>query len=255
MEIGYFSDEAYSIEYGVMLGSLILVIDDDPKTKQALEFSFPEYKFAGVSNGETGLDLLQKPNEVELVILDLKLEQMGGIETLKKIKENHPRIGVFLITACGSKEMVIQALENHADDFIDKPYAVDPLRMKLRRFFDSQPFYRERGGNYNPQIQKIMRLLEKNHEKFLTLQDASEIVSLSPKYISRLFKKETHRRFTEFRTALKIRHAKRILKSSSCTINEVADKIGYQNTASFIKMFKKFTNRTPTEYRHKNSNF
>ena len=236
-----------------MLGSLILVIDDDPKTKQALELSFPEYKFTGVISGEAGLELLQKLNDVELVILDFKLGQMDGIETLKKIKEDHPRIGVILITAYSSKEMVVRALENHADDFIDKPYNIDQLREKLSRFFDSRPFYNEGNKNYKMSIQKIMSLLEKNYEKFLTLQDVSEIVSLSPKYVSRLFKKETQKRFTEFRTDLKMRHAKKILRDPSFTVNEVAEKVGYQNLASFIKMFKKFTGHTPTKYRHKSS--
>ena len=228
-----------------------MVVDDDPKAKQALELAFPEYKFAGAASGEAALEALQKPNEIDLVILDYKLEPMNGIEVLKKIKDSHPRVGVIMLTAYGSKEMLIQALENHADDFIDKPYHVDQLRAKLKKFFDTRPFYRLRGESYATPVQKIVRFLEKNYEKFLTLQDASEITSLSPKYISRLFKRETRKRFTEFRTAVKMRHAKKMLQDPSSTVNDVADKIGYQNAASFIKMFKKVTGRTPTEYRNK----
>jgi len=236
-----------------MLGSLILVIDDDPKVKDSLELAFPEYKFIGASNGEAGLELLKRPNEIELVILDVKLEPTNGIEVLKKIKDNYPRVGVILLTAYGSKEIVIQALESRADDFLDKPYDVDEIHIKLKRFFASRPLQEEKGGNYKSSIRRVVRLMEKNYEKFLTLQDASDLVLLSPKYISRLFKKETRIGFTEFRTNLKIRHAKKILKSSSCTVSQVADRIGYQNPASFIKMFKKVTGNTPTEYRQKNS--
>lgn len=236
-----------------MLGSLVLVIDDNPKIKESLEFAFPEYKFIGVLSGEEGIELLRKPNEIDLVILDFKLGSLDGIEVLKQIKDVCPRVGVILLTAYGSKEMVIQALENRADDFMEKPYDVTEMSVKFKKFFSCQPLHDEKDNNYKVSIQRVIRLLEKNDEKFLTLQDASDLVMLSPKYISRLFKNETRMNFIEFRTVLKIRSAKKVLKNSSLTINQIAEKIGYQNPTSFVKMFKKATGVTPTEYRQKNA--
>jgi YesN/AraC family two-component response regulator len=77
-------------------------------------------------------------------------------------------------------------------------------------------------------------------------------VCLSPKYLSRFFKQETGENFNQYRLRVKVEKAKEFLKNTSNTIEQISDKMGYQNIESFIRVFKKFTNHTPTTYRRNN---
>src|SRR5262245_56390059 len=109
----------------------ILVVDDNPRVKESLSVAFPEYIFVGALSGEEGLKILKKPHEVDLVLLDYRLGGKDGIEVLKEIRGMGNRLGVILLTSFGSKELVVEALRNEANDFIDKPFAVDDMKMKL----------------------------------------------------------------------------------------------------------------------------
>ena len=98
-------------------------------------------------------------------------------------------------------------------------------------------------------LQRIVELLEKNYEKNVTLHDAAGACSLSPKYVSRFFKKEMRKNFSAFRIELRMEHAKKMLLLSTMHVNEIADKVGYGNPEAFMKIFKRSTGLTPTEYR------
>jgi YesN/AraC family two-component response regulator len=236
-----------------MVKAVILVIDDDPKVKESLELAFPQYQFFAATSGEAGLEILKKPNDIDLVILDFKMKGMNGVEVLTKAKQVSPHTGIIMMTGFGSREVVIDALSGHADDFLDKPFDLNQIEKKLDKFFESRHQKSKDTGSQKSAVQRILRLLEINTDKSLTLKDAAEAVSLSPKYVSRLFKEETSSNFSRLKIKLKIERAKKLLSESSLDIGEIADRLGYQNSPSFMKIFKKITGYTPTEYREKKS--
>ena len=228
---------------------VILVIDDDFRVKQSLELAFPSYTFIGASSGKEGLEQLERPNEIDLVLLDLKMAEQDGIAVLQQIKRLDPEIRVIILTGYGSKDMVVQALQGRADDFIDKPYRVGEVRERFEKFLRVKSGREQPYGRKKDPIRRIMNLIEKNYRKPLTLQDAAGVASLSPKYLSRKFKQETRRNFTEFRITLRMDEARKLLAGTSFNLTQIADRIGYENAESFIKMFKKKSGCTPTEYR------
>jgi len=74
-------------------------------------------------------------------------------------------------------------------------------------------------------------------------------VCLSPKYLSRVFKEKTGEDFNYYKLGIKISKAKELLTGTAKTVSEVSDKLGYRNAESFIRIFAKFTGKTPTGYR------
>jgi len=74
-------------------------------------------------------------------------------------------------------------------------------------------------------------------------------VSLSPKYLSRVFKDVTGTGFMEYKLKIKIDKAKELLKGTGSTISEISDKLGFMNPESFMRIFKKVTGATPTKFR------
>ena len=100
-------------------------------------------------------------------------------------------------------------------------------------------------------IEKLKYFIEMNFHKEIGLKEASQVVCLSPKYISKIFKEKTGIGFNEYKLKLKIEKAKELLGFNEYNINEIALKIGYQNVESFVRIFKKLEGYTPSEYRQK----
>jgi YesN/AraC family two-component response regulator len=228
----------------------ILVIDDDPAIKGLLETAFPQYSFISALSGGAGLEVLKAPNEVDLVLLDYRMQMMDGIQALGRIRAMNPGLPVIMFTAFGTKQLAIEALEYHADDFIDKPFKLQEMRQKIERCLEARQDRTKAAGQEEDAVQRVIHFVKRNFDKALTLEDAALVASLSPKYLSRLFKQETHQSFTDFRLSLRMEKARELLETTHLHIGEIADKLGYESEESFVKMFKKIQGSTPTEYRH-----
>ena len=92
----------------------ILVIDDNSKIYESLCLAFPEYNFIGTSSGEEGLKCLRRANEIDLVILDYKMNGLDGIQVLREIRRMDAKMGVMIMTSFGTKEVVVEALRGDA---------------------------------------------------------------------------------------------------------------------------------------------
>ena len=82
-------------------------------------------------------------------------------------------------------------------------------------------------------------------------EEVSDYLHLNPSYFSRLYKKETGETFMEFTTRTKMEKAKELIDQTSSTVEELAEKLGYENKSYFLKCFKAFTGFTPSEYARK----
>lgn len=113
----------------------ILVIEDE-KTKRitmndALEKA--GYDVESFEDPVVALNYL-KDFEADLVITDVRLPQMDGFEVLQKIKEEHPRISVVMMTAFGTIESAVEAMKLGAHDYITKPFSIDQLLLLVKKF-------------------------------------------------------------------------------------------------------------------------
>src|SRR5690625_560656 len=94
-----------------------------------------------------------------------------------------------------------------------------------------------------------MDYVEDNFNADISLKGIAEIVHLNASYLSSLFKEELNMTFSEYLTRRRIQEAKRLLMQTDLTINEIAEKVGYQTAKYFIKIFKQYENTTPNSYR------
>ncbi|MGO4549204.1 AraC family transcriptional regulator [Paenibacillus sp. 2TAB23] len=91
------------------------------------------------------------------------------------------------------------------------------------------------------------------HESDFSLDRLAEHFQLSPTYISKQFKEYTERNFIDYLIEARIDASKALLASTDLKVNEVSEAVGYMNTRSFLRTFKKYTGKTPTEYRELSS--
>ncbi len=108
----------------------ILIIDDEEHMCWALKKAMQQegYEALTATSGSKGIEILKEKGP-SLVLLDLKMPGMDGLEVLKIIKEIHPKIPVIMITAHGTIETAIEAMKLGADDYITKPFDLDELKI------------------------------------------------------------------------------------------------------------------------------
>jgi diguanylate cyclase (GGDEF)-like protein len=113
----------------------ILVVDDiqDNRTLLQLDLEDDGHEVLLAENGEIALRKLEE-NEVDLVLLDINMPAMSGIDVLKSVKKNpaHENLPIIMVTANDMDQLLIQALDLGANDYIIKPYSYPVLAARLR---------------------------------------------------------------------------------------------------------------------------
>ena len=122
----------------------ILIIDDDTSLRRVLEYNLREagYGVAAAASGEEGLRLFAEA-EPSLVISDMKMPGMDGMQVLKSVKEHSPETPVIMITAFGSVDMAVEAMKAGAYDYITKPFNRDELRLTVAKALQFSSLSRE----------------------------------------------------------------------------------------------------------------
>ena len=122
----------------------ILIIDDEPGIREVLRDILMDEKYAvfAASDGYEGLSLLEK-EEPNLVILDVWLPNMGGIDVLKKIREKSPFLPVIMISGHANIDLAVKAVKLGAYDFLEKPLSLEKIITIVRNAFEVENLRRE----------------------------------------------------------------------------------------------------------------
>src|ERR1700757_672914 len=116
---------------------VILIVEDEAKMRRLLELNLGDDGFTTFSaeDAETGLKLLRE-NPIDLVVTDLKLPGMNGLEFLQTIKRQNAALPVVVMTAFGSVETAVEAMKAGASDYVLKPFSLTEMRMVIRKELD-----------------------------------------------------------------------------------------------------------------------
>ncbi|MDD5595093.1 MAG: response regulator [Candidatus Omnitrophica bacterium] len=231
----------------------ILIVDDDADFREEFCDYLQDYEVVEASNGIEALKLLKRANEISLVILDIMMPGVSGLDVLSEIKKTDPELKIIILTGHSSKDVAIEALKAHADDFIEKPLNPEKINEIIEGVLaDKRGSFADMNiSSIESKIQKAKDFTENNCFKKITLKEVSQSVYLSPKYFSRIFKKYTGTGFSDYKLKIKVKKAKELLGKPGYNINQISERLGYENAESFIRQFKKITSVTPTEYRKK----
>lgn len=147
----------------------ILVIDDERSIRSTLKeiLGYEGYTVEVAENGLIGLEMI-KENDFEIVLCDIKMPEMDGIEVLEKVMEIKPETTVVMISGHGNIDTAVEAIKKGAFDFIVKPLDLNRLLITIRNASDKTSLVKETkvlkqkiNKNYeiigeSPQIQKVL---------------------------------------------------------------------------------------------------
>lgn len=117
----------------------ILVVDDDPDIREVLKDRLESlgYNVFAAASGVEALELLEKQNP-QIVLMDIEMPEMGGLEALKEIRKRQIDITVVMITAHGTIERAVEAIRQGAYDFIPKPFEPDHIALIVQRALERE---------------------------------------------------------------------------------------------------------------------
>jgi PAS domain S-box-containing protein len=146
----------------------ILVIDDEEPIRRALGRTLKSdgYQVLTAEDGKTGVELFTQETP-PIILTDIRMPDMDGIEVLKRIKEIKPETEVIIITGYGEMEAAIQCLQLEASDFITKPVNDEALSVALKRAkerLDIRRMLKEYTNNLEDKVKEATEELRKAHD-------------------------------------------------------------------------------------------
>jgi DNA-binding NtrC family response regulator len=159
------------------MAATVLIMDDENTTRELCRDIVVEsgLRTRTASTTEQALEILEQ-YPVDIVITDLRVPEIGGLELLKRVRETHPQTPVIVLTQYGTIESAVEATRNGAADYVTKPFHIPELRKKLDRVVRSLELDQEnrvlreqlrtRPGfagliGLSPKMQRVYRLIEK----------------------------------------------------------------------------------------------
>lgn len=183
----------------------VLIVEDDPMVaylnEKYVKF-FPEFEIIGkVANGEEALKVL-KNKKCDLVILDVYMPKMDGLEVLRQIRREFIKVDVIFITAAKEHEVIDRALKLGAIDYLVKPFEFERLKESLKNYLARREVMRNKGiinqkdidfltkvdisikhslpkGLQERTLKKIMDVLKNNKSSYLSADEVAELAGIS----------------------------------------------------------------------------
>lgn len=247
----------------------ILITEDDDEVRGFLERELSlHFKTRTAANGKDALRVLEE-EEISLVVSDVMMPEMNGFELCRTIKSQLPfsHIPVILLTALTDERQRIFGITGGADDYIQKPFHTDYVKIKIIHLLQERQKLRER------LLEKLRdnKLLLSEPEKVESIDDTflrkfaeqieavyadpeynveklSETLGLSRGHLHRKIKELTGTAPVEFLRTYRLNKATQLLRQNAYTVSEVAYRTGFSSPAYFSKCFKAVYGVTPTEY-------
>ena len=122
----------------------ILVVDDELVIRESLTAWLKRdgYHVSSVASGEEAIETL-KINSYDILLLDIQMDGISGMDVLTHVKEHYPDIDVIMITAFGSIPSAVQAMKSHAFDYLLKPFDPDELGVLIQKLIDHRARIKE----------------------------------------------------------------------------------------------------------------
>ena len=237
----------------------VIVVDDEIDTLEMFKESiyWEEYDCNLIKTFQTGADALKflKEHNVDVLITDIRLGEISGIDIARYCYENHPGTKIIFMSAYADFEYAQYAIEYQIIAYIVKPLSynsiIDSIRKAVGIIKNSNIITEKNESKYITHIKDYIRL---NYKKPLTVQQIANELHLSSAYIGQIFIQSEGEKIGDYITKVRIKNAKKLISSNqNVTMTSVASQCGFETTSYFYKKFKQLEGITPYEFR-KNTN-
>lgn len=245
----------------------ILVVEDDDEIRRYIKDELNrEFLVTLCSNGQEALSILHKRSDYDLIISDVVMPVMDGMEMLRHIRQNTTMnsIPVILLSGKSSDQDHIEGLAAGADAYITKPFNIEVLRRTAKNIVQRREQLKNIfNGRQSPVVEKKIKVLspdEKLMQRIMKVINANldnpnlgndlitKEVGISRVHLYRKLKELTNLSLRDFIRNIRLDEAARLLSEQKHSIAEVALRTGFENVSYFTVIFKQKFGVPPSRY-------
>lgn len=244
----------------------VLVVDDNIDMTEMLKDSLiDDYDVLTAGDGNEALDAISQQTP-DIILTDLMMPGMNGIELCRKLKSNKATVNIplIIITAKHDLGVKLEGLTIGADDYITKPFNLDVLRLRMKRLvaltakgagrtlIDPEPEHIEITPLDEKLIEKAMKYVSDNLDRSdLSVEELSSALGMSRVRLYKKVKQITGKTPIEFIRVIRLKRAAQLLRESQLNVSEIAYQTGFNNPKVFSKYFKDEFGILPSVYQDK----
>jgi DNA-binding response OmpR family regulator len=243
---------------------IVLVVEDSEDIRRHIRDHLGEFNVLEAANGQAGLE---KALEIlpDLVISDIRMPKMDGIELCRRLKEDErtSHVPVIMLTAKSGVESRLEGLQTGADDYLTKPFNSRELKLRVKNLVSQREKLREK---YRKEflLEPAAVMVESADEKFLkrtrdiietqlsdpdfSVEELGREVALSRMQLFRKIKNLTDQSPSEYIRNLRLKRAAQLIKSDYGNLAEITYEVGFNHPSYFAKCFKELYGVAPSEY-------
>jgi len=232
----------------------LVIVDDEKNIVEGIANLFPweqlGFQVVYFCKGREALSYIEH-HHVDVLMSDIQMPNMDGIELCRQIQDKDIR--VVFISSYQNYEYFRYAIQFHVEDYLLKPIKSGDIITcfgKIKEKLDEQHAVKPEAspGYYKQIIGKVKQYLEENYRE-ASLEEAAVLVSLSPSYLSRIFKEKCGFGFQDYLTKVRMEKACELLGDIKYKSYDIAFYIGYDNPKNFSRAFKTYYGKSPKEFR------
>lgn len=236
----------------------VFIVDDEIwiiiGLKKMIEKSGLPFQVIGeANNGVSALEEIEE-KKPDVLFTDIRMPGYNGLELMGKLNEANMDMKVIFISGYADFEYAQSAVRLGAFDYLLKPIDQDMLSHVLERILASDGKIHDNGQDEEvppSTIKMILSEMRQNYTEDITLTDLAQKYQISSGYLSRLIKEELQLSFSEYIASKRIQKAKELLAEENLSIEEIAERVGYNDYYYFTKVFTKISGISPSKYRKK----
>ncbi len=235
----------------------IVVVDDEIRIVEGLKKI--------ISNMRIGCDVVatftdseeayrymkERKNKIDLLITDINMPGLSGLELIEKIREDHPSLPCIILTGCEEFDYARKAVSLGVLRYLLKPVDIEELTQVISALVDcvEKPQHKNKYTNLSKEVSCIKKEIDSDYINF-DMSVIAQKQGYSKEYLYRLFRKEMNIGVNEYHTEVRLEKARQYMADSiNFKIYEVCKMVGYEDPVYFSKLFKKKYGVLPKDYR------
>lgn len=245
--------------------TMLMVDDSADMCRFVHDYFNGVYKVFTARNGMQALEVLAEQDNIDLVVSDVTMPQMDGMELCRRIKTDlrWSHIPVILLTGLTDQQKEMEGLKLGADDYITKPFNAEKLRLRVKSLIEKKE---RRQQQFREQvdvdakdititsvdevfIQNAMRICEEHiADNDFSVEALGHELNLSRTYLYKKLVNITGKSPNEFIRTIRMKRGKQMLEQDTMQIAEISAALGYSSPKRFTENFKMEYGMSPSEY-------
>ena len=231
----------------------VIFVDDEPLILEGLQriIDWRSFGIDVVGSATTADDalVLIKEFDPEIIITDIRMRGISGLDMIEKLNRDGYKGYIIILSGYRDFEYAQKAIENKVYAYLLKPLDIQKFKKLISDIVDNLDKEQDLFEDSKNTIEQIIEYVESHFHENISLGELAGKHHFEISNISRMFKRYTGERYTDYVAKLRVEYAKRYLADTTRSIEEIAEMVGYKSVRYFREIFTEYTGLTPSQYR------